>query len=234
MRYGRLWLLGLIFAVVLATAQQPIAPVAQATRQALLDNQYVSVVRLDVPRGAVAEIGSATRDSIVVAPGYAELIDLETHAPAWDAEADRVEFVKRGPMRRVINAGSAPVRAVVVELKQHWNAEVHRCTPPKDCARVIKAGGEPVGESRMLFTNGFVTAQAHRLDAGGSLRSSYYSSRGVNYILVIPLTDMNAAFAGVEQALKAEQVYFSDAQELEVSATSQPAKWVVIRFNLPR
>jgi hypothetical protein len=83
----------------------------------------------------------------------------------------------------------------------------------------------------MLFTSGFVTAYKHDLLPGGTLSSSYFSSRGKDHLMLVPLTVLRASFDGTEEDLKAGQVYASEAAQVEVTATKLAARWVMLRVE---
>ncbi|MGE5114525.1 MAG: hypothetical protein ACM3JB_27000 [Acidobacteriaceae bacterium] len=120
---------------------------------------------------------------------------------------------------------------IVVELKKHWDAPIKQCAAPKTCARPIKAMGSVIGETTSLFGNGFVSLFAHRIDRGGSLTSSYFTTRGSDHIVLIPLTDLHVNFGGTEEDLKPGNAYTSDASEIEVTAANNLARWVVVRIS---
>jgi len=100
---------------------------------------------------------------------------------------------------------------------------------PSDCD-----GPAEIGETTLLFTNGFVMAYRHRLQSGGTLSSSYYSSASRDHLLFIALSDVHASFDGEDEQLKAGQVYTSDATQVEVSAGQTEARWIVVRVNSPK
>jgi hypothetical protein len=94
-------------------------------------------------------------------------------------------------------------------------------------------GNEPIAWTTTLFTNGFVTAATHKLARGGTLTSSYYTSKGTDEILVVPFTDLDVSFGGNEESLKASQPFFSPGTEVEVNAKDDESRWFVLRLNIP-
>lgn len=102
------------------------------------------------------------------------------------------------------------------------------------CTHPIQSGPAQIGQSTTLFTNGFITAYRHHLVKGADLSSSYYSSSGVDHLLLVALTDLRANFDGAEEQLRAGQVYASEASQVEVNASSGEARWIVIRLQTPK
>ena len=209
-------LCGTLTAVVLG--QTGHAPAPKTPAELVLENDYVRVFRQPVDAGEVPVRADQSRDAAIVR--------LTGVAP--DSE-EQVTFVSRDSRRAIAPAGS-PYTALVIELKRHWAAEVRPCAEPMVCSRKITAGGLQVGETRFLFTNGFVSAYRHHLVPGGTLASSYYSSSGTNRILVVALTDLHINLGGIDETLGPGQVYFSDRTEAQVNAVGHAAAWVVVRF----
>jgi hypothetical protein len=80
--------------------------------------------------------------------------------------------------------------------------------------------------------------QHHRVSApAGRPRNTdqyrYYSTKGKDHLLLIPLTSLRANFDGTEKKLKQGQAYTSDATEVEVNADLAEARWVVVRVETP-
>lgn len=146
---------------------------------------------------------------------------------------DEVRFLARDTNLRILNSGDKPSQALVIELKQHWDAEVRTCVEPMTCSRPIRMGPNEIGETTSLFTNGFITAYRHRLVARGTLTSTYYSMKGKDHLLLIPWRNLRANFDGTEENLKQGQAYTSDATEVEVNADLAEARWVVVRVETP-
>jgi hypothetical protein len=94
-------------------------------------------------------------------------------------------------------------------------------------------GGSAVAWTTTLFSNGFVTAMRHKMVRGGTLSSSYYSAKGSDHILLIPITELQGNFGGLDEQLKAGQAYFTDATEVEITAKDAEARWIVIRLHAP-
>ena len=142
-----------------------------------------------------------------------------------------VRFVGRDSHASLIHSGANLAQVLLIGLKRHWDAEIRLCGFPQTCVRPIRAGGQQIGQSESLFTNGFVTAYRHRIDKGGTLSSSYYSKKATHHLMLVALDDLQAIFEGTEQELKRGQVFGSDAGEVEIEAGTHPAKWVVIRVE---
>ena len=94
--------------------------------------------------------------------------------------------------------------------------------------------GMEIGTSTSLFTNGFITAYRDRIDRGGTLSTSYYSTKGAHHLMFVALEDLHADFDGTQQDLKRGQVFGSDAEDVEVDAGAHEARWVVIREEVPK
>jgi hypothetical protein len=94
-------------------------------------------------------------------------------------------------------------------------------------------GPSEIGDTTSLFTNGFIPAYRHRLVVRGARTSRYYSTKGKDHLLLIPLTNLRANFDGTEENLKQGQAYTSDATEVEVNADLAEARWVVVRVETP-
>lgn len=201
-----------------ALGQTGSTPPPRPSPELLLENDYVRVFRVDVQPGEVPIRDAQLRDVVIVA--------MSDRALDSDAQ---VRFV---PENSPPDLPPATTRyaALLVELKKHWDLEVRPCAPPMTCSRRITVAGQDVGETRFLFSNGFVSAYRHHLVPGGTLDSSYYSSKGTNRILVIALTDLGVSLGGVAENLRSGQVYFSDQTEVEVNASKGQATWVVVRL----
>lgn len=197
---------------------------APSRTQLIFENDDVRVLRADVAEGT-ALTGDPKRDGVVIA--------LPVAQPDTTPTAGEVKFIARGPAQPVKLSGPAH-EVLIVELKQHWDPEIRPCAEPLTCVHKIRAGGTEIGETTTLFTNGFLTAYRHQLSPGGTLTSSYYSSKGSDRILLVPLTDLKASFSGIEEDLKYGQPYFSRASEVEVSAQEAEIRWVVIRIHTPK
>jgi hypothetical protein len=105
---------------------------------------------------------------------------------------------------------------------------VRTCVEPRKCSRPIRMGPNEIGEMTSLFTNRFITAYRHRLVVRRTLTSTYYSTKGKDHLLLIPLTNLRT-----EENLKQGQAYTSDATEVEVNADLAEARWVVVRVETP-
>ena len=184
----------------------------------VLQNAYVSVYRAALTAGTAVPVPHPRKDIVAI------YIDKDG--------SPRVTFLPGGANNSVKAEKNEDV--VLVELQHHWDAEMKRCTFPASCVRAIRMGGTEIGFTESLFTNGFLSAYRHRIDAGGTLSSSYYSAKGKDRIVVIPLTNLHGSFDGTEEDLKPQQGYFSEAKEVEITGGEKAAQWIVIRLNTPR
>jgi len=212
--------------VAMAPGQAGDTPAPASTSDLLFENDYFRVLRVPVQAGEVPIQGKQSRDVVIVAV-------VRPAVPNASAPEAPVNFVPKGSPPH-LTPSTIPYDAVVIELKKHWEAEIHPCASPMTCTHKITAGGLEVGETTFLFGNGFVTAYRHHLVPGGTLDSSYHSSKGTNRILVVALTDLSLNLGGVEQNLHSGQVFFSDQTEVEVNAGSHDAAWVVVRVLNPQ
>lgn len=181
----------------------------------VFDNDYVRVYRLSLAPGSRTQLRQA-RDTV--------LIHLK------DGES---EFLKSQSLVAFENSEEKATSDVIVELKKHWDAEVRPCAAPMKCTRETMMGGSAIAWTTTLFSNGFVTAMRHKLVRGGTLSSSYYSAKGSDHILLIPITELQGNFGGLDEQLKAGQAYFTDATEVEITAKDAEARWIVIRLHAP-
>ncbi len=180
-----------------------------STSQLVMEDAYARVTRYSADP---FDTGTLKFDAIVV-----------------PISAGAISFVKRGDKFVYDGAGSKGV--LLVELKKHWDAEIRPCSEPSVCVRPIKAGQQVIGETRSIFSNGFISAYAHRMERGGTLTSSYFTSKGSDHIVLIPLTALKVNFSGIDEELKAGTAYSSDSTEVEVTAEGQDVRWVVIRIH---
>jgi len=211
------------------------SPSSEPLRERMLDeNEFFRVSRLDAPIGKVALIGSHKRDLIVIALSEISLSAHSQSVTPVPLPEGAVRFVSGETPSAVSSSSAASAQVVVADLKQHWDAEIRECKEPKKCSHPIVMGPAEIGETTLLFTNGFVMAYRHRLQSGGTLSSSYYSSASRDHLLFIALSDVHASFDGEDEQLKAGQVYTSDATQVEVSAGQTEARWIVVRVNSPK
>jgi quercetin dioxygenase-like cupin family protein len=199
--------------------------------QVVEENQYFRVSRVQLAAGITTRIDQHGRDIVVLALGEGLALLAPKAAESIILKDGEAQFLSRGIGPRVANSANSTVPLLVVELKQHWDAEVRVCSDSVKCTRSIRMGEFSIGETTSLFTNGFVTGYQHRLDRGGTLNSSYFSARGKDHILIIALTDLQVNLDGSDQALRAGQTYGTEATAVEVNAVSAPARWVVIRVE---
>ena len=220
--------------LLLAAALPGVAPQERetVTRQIVLENAHVRVSRFWLEPKASTEFRS-TVDSIVVAIANGTSLTLP-HEQARPLGPGDVQFVEKPSQLTLENLDEKPNVNLVVELKRHWDVPMEACSTPSSCTRPVRVGSMQVGETTTLVSNGFVTVMRHRLDRGGTLQSSYYSAKGVDYVLLVPVTDIDASIGGLEEHLLHGQPYFSGATEIEVSATETESVWVVIRLHEPK
>jgi hypothetical protein len=199
----------------------------------LLDNPEVRVTRFDVGRDAF-KVKADDGDVVVVAAGEVKF------TPALEANS---EFLMHAGEARYVVQGSHPevycgaettsCAVYAVDLRHHWQSTLRICEEPKQCSRQIKVGDMVIGETRQLFTNNYVSAYRHELEKGGTLNSSYFTSHGTDHVVFLALTPLTASFAEEQLNLAAGQVYFSNAQGVEVDASGDRALWVAIRIHAP-
>jgi hypothetical protein len=202
-------------ALVLVLATSTAAQTQEPKPQLVLENEFVRILRVTTP--AHSEFNPVEKNDSV-------LVRLQD-------ETSR--FVPRGT--RVSETNKTDIDAVVllVELKNHRDAKMRPCSYPMRCTRETKIGEDPIAWTTTNFTNGFVTAATHKVVRGGTLTSSYYSGKGTDRIVLIPFTDLNANFGGIDENLKAGQPYFGIGTEVEVTGRDSEVRWFVVRLNTP-
>lgn len=210
---------------------KPRTPVPAAHSIRVLDeNQLYRAALLELPPDARAELATAGHDTIVVALAGDALALLGAASSGLPTlPPGEARFIKRETHPAIANHSAATAKIIFVILKRHWDAEVRVCAETRKCSHPVRAGSAEIGQSAMLFSNGFITAYKHSLVQGGTLSSSYYSSRGKDHLLLIPLTDLEANFDGIAEQLQAGQAYSSEASQIEVNANNGEARWIVIR-----
>jgi hypothetical protein len=202
--------LGGVFLVLVALAQ---AQVASTVLPLVLDNGLIRVSRLPADEGLRVDDKS---DRVVVS------IPQET-----------ATFISRGAGLEQSKTTDLRSGDLVIELKKHWDAEMRPCSYPMKCTHETQMGSDTIAWTTTLFTNGFVTAATHKLVRRGTLASSYYTAKGSDRILVIPFTDLDVSFDGIEESLKAGHPYFSAASQVEVTTKDTESRWLVLRINDP-
>ena len=199
------------------------------------ENAYYRVSRLRLAPTSTVRVQQHNHDAVaVVLSGDAVTFEGEEAFPLEKLGRSDVRFLRKAIAPVASNASDQPAEALLVELKQHWDAEIHTCAEPMKCKRPIIMGGGEIGETTLLFTNGFVTAYRHRIVAGGTLTSSYFSEKGKDHLLLIALTGLIADFDGAREDLKQGEVYSSDATEVGVNAGAAEVQWIVIRVQTPK
>jgi hypothetical protein len=154
----------LLLLTALAAAQSP-------EPQLVLENDFVRVNRVTIP--AKQEFSVPTKNDTV----------------AVRLQDESARFIPKGDRVAETNTTDQDAVELLVDLKRHWDAEVHPCSFPKTCTRETRMGTEPIAWTTTLFTNGFLTATTHKVVQGGTLTSSYYTSKGSDKIVLIPFTD---------------------------------------------
>jgi hypothetical protein len=198
------------------------------------ENEHYRVLRFDLAGESQASVPQRRTDVIIVAFGDGLSLGSAKDAnPEKLADGD-VRFFQRPVHPAILHSGDSVSETIVVELKDHWDSEIRPCSQPKTCTHAIRVGGAEIGQTTALFSNGFVTAYRHHMDRGGTLTTSYYSSKGKDHLLVVALANLQANFDGTEQELKRGQVFASDASEVEMDAGSHEVSWVVIRVEVPK
>lgn len=201
------------FCFVLILLASAVAQTAEPTPQLVLENDFVRIRRVTIP--AKGNFSVAEKNEAVVVR-----LDDET-----------AQFIPKGEQVTVSNATDHESVELLLELKKHWNAEMRWCRFPKTCTRETKISEEPIAWTTTLFTNGFVTATTHKVVRGGTLTSSYYTSKGFDSIVLIPFTDLNVNLSGINENLKAGQPYFGVGTEVEVTGRDSQSRWFVLRLN---
>jgi len=206
---------------------------SQLPPRVLEDNGSYQVQRLDLSSASHLRLAQSS-DAVIVTLGDGIVL-----ANSKESRVDRlsdgdVRFFNRGTSAELTASSSGSSQILAIELKHHWDQEISLCEEPKACTHTIRAGGMEIGTSTSLFTNGFITAYRDRIDRGGTLSTSYYSTKGAHHLMFVALEDLHADFDGTQQDLKRGQVFGSDAEDVEVDAGAHEARWVVIREEVPK
>jgi len=161
-------------------AKQQLSP---GVSSLLLDgNAYYSAAMIDLPFGADTQIRQIKRDVVIAVVGGGPLSLIFSKSPnAEQIATDEVRFLARDTDLRILNSSDKASQALVIELKQHWDAEVRTFVEPMKCSRPVRMGPNEIGDTTSLFTNGFITAYRR-----GTLTSTYYSTKGKDHLLLIP------------------------------------------------
>jgi hypothetical protein len=199
--------------IVLTLITSAKAQSAEPSSQLVLENEFVRINRVTIPPKA---------DFSVVGKN-------DTVAVRLQDEAER--FIPAGGRITEVNSTDHVNTVLLVELKKHRDAEMRPCSFPMKCTRETKVGDESIAWTTTLFTNGFVTGTTHKVIRGGTLTSSYYSSKGSDRIIVIPFTDLSINVGGIDENLKAGQPYFGVGTEVEVTSKDSESRWFVLRLT---
>ncbi len=189
------------------------AQIGSMSPQFLLDNDFVRVSRVPAKESPK---GDDKNDRVIVSiPQESAQFILK----GANLDQDKLPYPKAGDL--------------LIELKKHWEAEMRPCSYPMKCTRETQIGGDTIAWTTTLFTNGFITGTMHKLVRHGTLASSYYTAKGTDRILLIPFTDLDISFDGIEESLKAGHPYFSAALQVEVTSKDAESRWFVLRINDP-
>lgn len=219
-------------AQVHAVEDQPASQTASEEYELLEENDFFRISRWEVAAGQTASIVDK-RDFIVIAQSEVEARIKRPGEATVLMSQGGVRFVPRGEQLTIENPDIKPAKVLIAVIKNHWDAGIRECIEPKKCSHPIRTGSLEIGESTLLFTNGFLTAYSYRLDRSGTLDTSYYSSRAKDHLVLFALTDLDASLDGQDEQLKAGQVYATGAGQVEVNAVSSDARWVVLRMDVP-
>lgn len=109
--------------------------VAGSVRLLLDENAYYSAAMIDLPVGADTQIRQIKRDVVIAVVGGGPLNLIFSKSPnAEQIATDEVRFLARDTDLRILNSSDKPSQALVIELKQHWDAEVRTCVEPMKCS----------------------------------------------------------------------------------------------------
>jgi hypothetical protein len=142
--------------------------------------------------------------------------------------SDDVRYLKSHADPLMLTARTSSGQFLIVELNQEFE-RVEECAAPKQCDRTIHTAGQDVGKTTLILSGGGLTVQRHSLVEGASLTSSYYTSNLKSHVLIVPLTAMDANFNGDQQDLRAGHVYFTEAEQADISAVKGGSRWIAIR-----
>lgn len=206
----------------------------------VFENEYVRVFKVEVAPHEATLVHRHKRDYVVVTIGDAEVTNavVGKEPKQWSFKDGDVTFLEASGAKsfahKAVNEGDKNFENVTIELKRSWNTGMRNCSEPLKCDRTIRVGDFEVGTSTSLFTNGFVSAYRYRAQPGATINSNFYSSKGNNFVLIIAITPMKANFGGIEEELKAGQVYGTDGANIEVNAPrDKELRWIVLRLNWP-
>jgi hypothetical protein len=188
----------------------------------LFENKYFRasslIVAKDTPQKIVPK-----QHALLIVPINEMNLSESTTLPAGS-----VLYVPQGSKWLSLASTSVPSKVVVVELLQNYD-DVQACAAPKQCTRPIRFGEGEVGETASLFRGGGLTVDRHRIVPGASLTSNYFTAHMQSHVLLVALTDVDASFGGDAQALTPGNVYFTDAEQADISAGRDETRWVAIR-----
>jgi uncharacterized cupin superfamily protein len=203
----------------------------------VFENEYVRVFKVEIPPHESTLVHRHSRDYVVVTIGDAEVTNavVGKEPRRWPSKDGDVTFVEAAGEKsfahKAVNEGEKAFVNLTIEIKRSWNTAMRKCEVPQRCERAIRVGDLQVGRSTSLFTNGFVSAYRYDLLPGGTISSNFYAS-GKNFVLLAALTDLKGNFGGIEQELKATQLFGSDGTDMEITAPpDQALRWVVLRLT---
>jgi hypothetical protein len=109
--------------------------------QLVEENEHYRVWRFDLAGESQAAVPRHAGDFIIVALGDGlSLSSAKGADPEKLADGD-VRFFKPTVYPTIFHSGDETSQAIVVELKQHWDAEILPCAEPRTCTHTIRAGG---------------------------------------------------------------------------------------------
>jgi hypothetical protein len=197
------------------------------------ENDHFLVNRLELAAQATSEIQQDKNDAVVIALGEGAALAPSAELAPNVLLNGEPRFLPAGNHPKILNLGGKPLLVFVVELKQHWDAEMRVCADLRKCTHPIRHDSVEVGQSTSLFSNGFVSAFRNRLASGRAVMS-YSSGKGTQHLLLVPLADARIDFDGVDADLKFGDAYASDASAVEVNAGQHEVQWVVICMETPK
>ena len=218
-----------------ASTAPSIVPITkEPSHHMVLDNEYVRVFYVEVPPHAETQYHQHDKDYIFVTLGDASVDSVRVgEKPVHlDLKDGDTRFTKGGFAHKAVNQSDTVFKNLTIELIQKVDPDLLLCNLDSACVRPIKLGDKAIGQSRKLFSNGFITATGNSLISGGSLSSSFFATSGLQeHILFMALTPLQLIVGTEKKKLNAGELWFGSIDELEITALETEAKWVVIRID---
>src|SRR5947209_4005755 len=103
---------------------------AEPLHQLVLENDDVRIYKLVLQPGAETLLHSHMRDFVMVAFDDSNLSETvaESSVRQFTTKAGEVTFHGRNLVHKLGNQGKTVSTMLVIELKHHWDKEVHACT----------------------------------------------------------------------------------------------------------